>query len=99
MTTTDRVQFNATKFEMEIILEIADRAETLARKAYGVQEFDKTSLVMDLDACISNGCPLRLDALRDADDSNFSHDVFGITRHMDRQTGELTDCFLPRFAL
>jgi hypothetical protein len=44
------------------------------------------------------GCPLKLSELYDADDSNFLHDIGGIMRHMDRRTGKLGDCFVPRFA-
>lgn len=47
---------------------------------------------------IADGCPLKLEALAKADEANFAHDVFGIRRHIDRETGKLGDCFLPRFA-
>ena len=30
--------------------------------------------------------------------SNMLHDVVGIAHHLDRKTGKLKDCFLPRFA-
>jgi hypothetical protein len=53
---------------------------------------------MDLAACHCNGCPLQLTELLDADDFNFSHDIFGIRRHLNRTTGKLDDRFLPRFA-
>lgn len=52
---------------------------------------------MDIRACHANGTPLRLEELLRADDGNFGHDVFGIRRYIDRTTGQLTDCFLPRF--
>jgi len=41
--------------------------------------------------------PLRLNALLDADEENFAHDIVGIERHLDRQTFTLRDCFSPRF--
>lgn len=53
---------------------------------------------MDITATHANGCPLKLAELLAADDFNFSHDVAGIYRHLDRTTGKLLDCFLPRFA-
>lgn len=53
--------------------------------------------VMDLVACHGSGCPLDLDRLLEASDFDLAHDVAGITRHIDRETGELRDCFLPRF--
>lgn len=42
--------------------------------------------------------PLRLAEFANADNFNFGHDVAGILGHLNRQTGELEDCFLPRFA-
>ncbi|NHO33307.1 hypothetical protein GOB85_12520 [Acetobacter sp. LMG 1636] len=53
---------------------------------------------MDLIATHSNGCPLDLERLYEADDFNLLHDVIGIRRHLDRSTGKLTDHFLPRFS-
>ena len=35
--------------------------------------------------------------LAEADDFNLAHDVFGIHRHIDEATGELRDCFVPRY--
>ena len=34
-----------------------------------------------------------------ADDADFAHDVGGIQNHINRDTGELEDCFVPRFAV
>jgi hypothetical protein len=31
------------------------------------------------------------------DDANFTHDVFGIRKYLNRETGELTMCFVPRY--
>lgn len=42
--------------------------------------------------------PLRLAELADADDGNFGHDIGGIAYHLNLDTGELEDCFVPRFA-
>jgi hypothetical protein len=59
-------------------------------------EFDRMTLVMDLQATHANGCPLDFDKMLKADDFNLAHDAFGIANHIDRTTGKLTDCFLPR---
>lgn len=88
------VNFKVSKFENDLILKIADRAEPLYRKVGD----KKMALVMDLTACHANGCNLRLDEMLKADDFNFAHDIYGIRRHIDRSTGKLGDCFLPRFA-
>lgn len=90
------IQFNSTKEEIRIIAKIAQRAVTMAAE-HGV-EYRQMDAVMDVDACHSNGCPLKLADLLVTDDGNFAHDVFGIRRHIDRETGKLGDCFLPRFA-
>jgi len=53
---------------------------------------------MDVTACHANGNKLDLAGLLAADDFNFSHDVFGIYRHIDRDTGKLGNCFRPRYS-
>lgn len=53
---------------------------------------------MDLTACHANGCPLDFDKLSKFDDFNMAHDILLIERHIDRSTGKLGDCFLPRCA-
>ena len=82
--------------EMKLESAIADRVIALA-KTMGVK-LEKMKLVMDLDACHNNGTPLKLQELLDTDNANFMHDIVGIQNHIDRTTGKLTDCFLPRFA-
>ncbi len=60
--------------------------------------FDTMGLTMDLTACHLNGCSLDLADLVKAESSDFIHDVDGISRHINRDTGELGACFLPRYA-
>jgi hypothetical protein len=55
-------------------------------------------ILMDLEACHCNGCPLDLDRMADAAGGDLLHDVLGIHRHLDHTTGHLGDCFTPRFA-
>ena len=55
----------------------------------------KMDFMIDLEKV---NCDLDLQALLDADDLNFAHDIAGINRHLDHDTGELKDCFWPRFA-
>jgi hypothetical protein len=94
MTT---VSFDVQRSEQRVISEIATRAMGLAARWQG-DLFTKQDITMDVTACHANGCPLRLEALRDADDFNFAHDILGIRRHLDRDTGKLGDMFRPRFA-
>ena len=57
----------------------------------------RRDIEMDLSA-VHAAVPLRLEDLADADDFNFSHDLFGIARCLNRRTGRLEKGFLPRFA-
>jgi hypothetical protein len=90
------INWNVTNEDAAIISKIVDRARRMAIK-YDV-EYEATDISMDVTACHLNGTPLKLQALLDADDLNFSHDVFGIRRHIDRDTGKVGGFFLPRFA-
>lgn len=90
------VSFDVTRSEVVLIAQIVKRGMALAKEA-GSKDRDGLSATMDITACHANGCSLRLQALLDADDFNFGHDFFGIRNHLDRDTGSLTDCFLPRF--
>lgn len=90
------ISFKATKEDFALISKIAKRAVALAAK-FDV-DYDIMTANMDINSCHSNGTPLRLAALLAADDFNFGHDVFGIRRHINRETGKLENCFVPRFA-
>jgi hypothetical protein len=93
-----RPNFNTSREQLELISKIADRAHDLEHGAGARHHGQETmTWLMDLSA-VMNSCPIDLAALLAADDANFAHDVFGIRRHIDRETGELGDCFLPRFA-
>jgi hypothetical protein len=57
---------------------------------------DRLSFEMDIDAAHSNGTPLDFDKLLAFDDFNFWHDINGIQRHINRETGKIENCFSPR---
>lgn len=78
----------------ELILEIADRALGMARA--NRLQIEKLELVMDLDYA-DQFIPLNLRDLASAPDSDFAHDVFGIRRHLNRQTKKLEGYFMPRY--
>lgn len=90
------VSFTVGKAARQTITRIAERAVEVGGK-HG-SPFDLVSVMMDVTATHANGCRLRLDDLAEADEFNFLHDIVGIERHLDRDTGQLRDCFLPRFA-
>lgn len=86
------VQFaKFTKAERRIVIGIANRA--ISAGIY------KNRLDADMDiSAVHATCPLRLTALLEANQFDFAHDMYGIRRHLNRQTGELGNFFLPRFA-
>lgn len=58
---------------------------------------DRHGLQMDIEAChITN--PMKLSEWLKADDNNFLHDIYGITANINRENGNLENCFWPRFA-
>lgn len=86
------VSFDVTDDDFSTISRIVRRALTFEPR------LDQKELHMDITATHANGCPLRLQHLLNADDFNFVHDVFGIHRHINRETGKLDNHFLPRFS-
>ena len=85
-----------TTHEMQIIHRIAKRASHMAAEhgpAYPLLDAD-----MDISS-VHLKTPLDLAALEIANTNDFSHDVFGIRKHLNRETGELEDGFSPRFML
>lgn len=87
-----QIRWNVSKADHRIIECIVDRALAV------FPAFERQATTMDITAVHLNGCPLRLAALLEADDFDFSHDILGIRQHLDRATGLLTDGFSPRFA-
>ena len=90
------VSFDVDIADLETVKMIVQRAIVMAASAGWT--YDRMDATMDIKACHANGNPLLLRELLNADDFNFAHDVFGIRRHLDRSTGQLGDCFLPRFS-
>jgi hypothetical protein len=89
------LKMKITRSEKPIVRDIAIRARRMALAA-GIKRA-AINFEMDIAAVHNNDVKLRLSDLLAADDFNFSHDVFGIYQHLDRSTGKLGDCFLPRF--
>jgi len=87
------IRFDATKKDYEIIAKIADRAERLFHVV------NRQNLMMDLDAAHSNGSPLDFRRLLEFPDFDFMHDISGISKHINRKSGELENCFSPRCSL
>lgn len=87
---TKEVSFKISKKDHASVSIAVKRAERLFKK------LDSLSTSMDLIACHANGCRLNFDKLLSFPDFDFMHDIGGIGRHLNRETGELMNCFLPR---
>lgn len=94
----DFADLKVTEEEADLIDRIADRAYEWSQGIPDIPPVTKLNLAMDLTACHAhpNGCRLDLTGLLEADQGDFNHDVFGIHRFLDRETGELTHQFVPR---
>lgn len=90
------INFDVTKEEAKLIHAIALRADNEVFNGWTTQSIMDTE--MDITAVHANGLPLKLKELLMAKPFDFAHDVGGIRRCLDRNTGQLRDCFLPRFA-
>jgi len=84
----------ATREEYHLANGIAKRYEKILK-----DHTDICRTEMDIIATHISGCPLLLkELLNNANDFDFIHDVSGIHRHLDRETGKLENFFIPRFA-
>jgi hypothetical protein len=91
------ISFAVTPVEADLIVKIADRALRMAKEV-GTDLGTPLDLEMDLTATHCNGRELRLSDLLAAPEFDFVHDVWGIVNHLDRTTGALTRCFVPRYS-
>lgn len=96
MTQTKQISWKTKPEEFEPLNNIADRAVLLA-ESIGI-DYPKRTALMDITATHANGCRLDLARLLAAGDGDFAHDVLGIRRHLNRDTGELEGFFVPRLA-
>ena len=92
------VSFDVSPTEVVLIMKIADRAGVMAANAQ-TDIGGPIDVEMDIAATHANGCALRLSDLLAASDFDFAHDIFGIVRHLNRATGQLGGCFVPRYAV
>ena len=90
------IQWDVSKKDAKVIAEITNRAAAIFAKHDA--PFDRTQFAMDVTAVHRNGCPLKLRDLLASEAFDFSHDIEGIQRHIDRSTGRLGGEFLPRCA-
>ena len=92
----NQINWNASAKDTDIIVKIAKRTFKIIEEN-ALDEYPHMDIVMDITAAHMNGNKLDLEKLLIADNQNFAHDVFGIKNNLDRTTGLLENCFLPRF--
>ena len=88
----DQVSFEATDREVASVNACVKRGQDLKIIPRG----GRLHHAMNLLAVNANGNPIDFDRLLGFDDFNFTHDVLGIDRHLDRDTGQLNNMFRPR---
>jgi hypothetical protein len=88
------IRWDASRKDIDLIHAIGKR---VFRELEGYPD-DRVTLDMDLTACHCNGCPINFQKLLDAPAFDFAHDIYGIRRHINRETGQLENCFVPRCA-
>lgn len=81
-----------TREEKQTIFDIAKRADE-----QGLLMSDRATLVLDL-TIAHNQFKLNLNELLNADDENFTHDIVGIQKNVDRNKMEVANLFVPRYA-
>jgi hypothetical protein len=86
------INWKTTKDEVNLIIQIVKRAKSQLK----LDNSDLRNIEMDISATHCNGTPLDLEKLLSFDEFNFAHDIYGIMDNIDRSTGELRNCFLPR---
>lgn len=82
-----------TKEEMKLISKIIDRGWPVMKRYYR----ERVDMIIDIEKA-HEYCPLKLQKLLQSDSFNFIHDLTGIWKNMNRSTGSLENCFVPRFA-
>lgn len=90
------ISFKVSRDEFDTISKIVGRAWGIGwlRRSYR----KRMDMQMDVTAVHANGNPLRLEELLAADEFNFAHDMSGICNCLDRDTGQLTKGFSPRYS-
>lgn len=63
----------------------------------GILLTDRISLSIDLDYA-EKQFGMRFEELAQADDFNFTHNIMRIQNNIDRITGEIGNCFVPRYS-
>ncbi len=78
-----------------------DEVVVIHKIAQRVKEVMPSARLCDLEMDITAAHifrPLRLEDLLKSKRDDFLYDICGISRHINRKTGKLKDCFSPRYS-
>lgn len=91
MINWDEVSTTTTDMAFNVVKKFQEDGFTIPNEDY-------TGLVMDLEAA-SLVVEIDWDGLLNASHGDLGHDVYGIYKHLNRETGELDDGFVPRHSI
>lgn len=96
-TSPREVSFDRTD-EEDLLMDVAVEryARHSASKECKMTEGEMNNLKMTLSACHANGNPLDFRKMMEVEDSTFLHDITGICKNMNVDTGKLRNFFVPR---
>jgi hypothetical protein len=94
---TDKINWKTNKEERKLLRKTVDRIIRL-HKPKPLTEDDRINITMTLTACHLNGTPLDFEKMLVCDEFTLFHDLVGIEKHMNIDTGKIERCFLPRCA-
>lgn len=90
-----QINWKTSDEERKIIRKVVDRISRLNKPAELTNE-DKLNVTMTLTACHLNGNPLDFEKMLICDEFTLFHDLVGIEKHLNQETGKIERHFLPR---
>jgi hypothetical protein len=96
LTKKEQISFEVSAADAIGIKQVIQKAVSLKL----IKRTERMHHEMNLCAVVAQGCPIDFARMLDNNargNFDFAHDLFGIDRHIDRSTGRLSGCFVPRF--
>lgn len=93
MAVVNKAFDKVSKKDERNISKLVWRAWRMNKELFG----DRITTKLDLTVAHAS-TPLKLVELYACSDSDFLHDIVGINRHLDHETGEFKNFFVPRLA-
>ena len=93
------INWEANKKDMDTIHQIAIRYISYAPLRGVPKQYQRPLMDIEMDITVThlNGNQLDLVRLLNAGDMDFYHDMIGIQKNLNRSTGQLNNCFVPRY--